>query len=106
MESNQYAIELVTYLLVLVVYFYELIVYMILERNAFDSIAFFSQFSEIEKISIDFVVNTIEITILMNSIFCIKCGKAYFNARASRSRVKIRSARDTSDFFRSLYIDS
>ena len=29
-------IELVTYLLVLVVYFYELIVYMLLEKNAFD----------------------------------------------------------------------
>ena len=43
MDSNQYAIELVTYLLVLVVYFYELIVYMLLERNAFDSIPFFSQ---------------------------------------------------------------
>ena len=42
MDSNQYAIELVTYLLVLVVYFYELIVYMLLGRNAFDSIAFFS----------------------------------------------------------------
>ena len=28
MDSNEYAIELVTYLLVLVVYFYELIVYM------------------------------------------------------------------------------
>ena len=41
MDSNQYATELVTYLLVLVVYFYELIVYMLLERNAFDSIAFF-----------------------------------------------------------------
>ena len=43
MDSNQYAIELVTYLLVLVVYFYELIVNMLLGRNAFDSIAFFSQ---------------------------------------------------------------
>ena len=43
MDSNQYAIELVTYLLVLVVYFYELILYMLLEINAFDSIAFFSQ---------------------------------------------------------------
>ena len=43
MDSNQYAIELVTYLLFLVVYFYELIVYMRLERNAFDSLAFFSQ---------------------------------------------------------------
>ena len=43
MDSNQYAIELVIYLLVLVVHFYELIVYMLLERNAFDSIAFFSQ---------------------------------------------------------------
>ena len=43
MDSNQYAIELVTYLLALVVYFYELIVYMRLEKNAFDSIAFFSQ---------------------------------------------------------------
>ena len=42
-DSNQYAIELVTYLLVLVVYFYEFIVYILLERNAFDSIAFFSQ---------------------------------------------------------------
>ena len=42
-DSNQYAIELVKYILVLVVYFYELIVYMLLERNAFDSIAFFSQ---------------------------------------------------------------
>ena len=30
MDSNQYAIELVTYLLVLVVYFYELIVCMLL----------------------------------------------------------------------------
>ena len=45
MDSNQYAIELVTYLLVLVVYFYELIVHMLLEKNAFDSIAFFSQWS-------------------------------------------------------------
>ena len=43
MDSNQYAIELVTYLLVHVVYFYELIVYMLLERNAIDLIAFFSQ---------------------------------------------------------------
>ena len=41
MDSNQYAMELVTYLLVLVVYFYELIVYMLLERNAIDPIAFF-----------------------------------------------------------------
>ena len=41
-DSNQCAIELVTYLLVLVVYFYQFIVYMLLERNAFDSIAFFS----------------------------------------------------------------
>ena len=40
-DSNQYAIELVTYLLVLVVYFYEFIVYVLLERNAFESIAFF-----------------------------------------------------------------
>ena len=43
MDSDQYSIELVTYSLVLVVYFYELIVYMLLKRNAFDSIAFFSQ---------------------------------------------------------------
>ena len=43
MDSNQYPIELVTYLLVLVVYFYELIVYILLGRNAFDSIEFFSQ---------------------------------------------------------------
>ena len=42
-DSNQYALELVTYLLVLLVYFYELIVYMLLERNVFDSIAVFSQ---------------------------------------------------------------
>ena len=42
-DSNQYAIELVTYLLVLAVYFYEFIVYMLLEKNAFDSIAFCSQ---------------------------------------------------------------
>ena len=49
MDSNQYAIELVTYLLVLVVYFYELIVYMLLERNAFDSIAFFSQCKDVSK---------------------------------------------------------
>ena len=46
MDLNQYAIELVTYLLVLTVYFYELMVCMLLERNAFDSIAFFSQCSE------------------------------------------------------------
>ena len=43
MDSNQNAIELVTYLLVFVVHFYELIVYKLLERNAFDSIASFSQ---------------------------------------------------------------
>ena len=43
MDSYQYAIELVTYLLVLVAYVYESIVYMLLERNSFDSIAFFSQ---------------------------------------------------------------
>ena len=42
-DSNQYTIELATYLLVLVVYFYEFIVYMFLERNAFDLIAFFYQ---------------------------------------------------------------
>ena len=42
-DSNQYAVELVIYLLVLAVYFYEFIVDMRLERNAFDSIAFFSQ---------------------------------------------------------------
>ena len=42
-DSNKYAIELVTYLLLLVVNFYEFIVYMLFERNAFDSIAFFSQ---------------------------------------------------------------
>ena len=41
MDSNQYFIELVTYLLVLVVYIFKLIVYMLLERNAFDSVAFF-----------------------------------------------------------------
>ena len=40
-NSNRYAIELVTYLLVLVVYFYESIVYILLEINVFDSIAFF-----------------------------------------------------------------
>ena len=50
-DSNQYAIELVTYLLVLVVYFYELMVYILLERNAFNSIAFFSQC--IQKIPTD-----------------------------------------------------
>ena len=44
-DSNQCAIELVIYLLVLVIYFYELIVYMLSERNALDSIAFFSQCS-------------------------------------------------------------
>ena len=44
-DSNQYTIELVTYLLVLVVYFYEFIVYMLLEKNAFDSIAYFSECS-------------------------------------------------------------
>ena len=43
MDSNQYAIELVTYLMVLVVYFYELRVWMFSEKNSFDSIAFFSQ---------------------------------------------------------------
>ena len=48
-DSNQYAIELVTYSLVLVEYFYEFIVYMLLERNAFDSIAFFSQCNLILK---------------------------------------------------------
>ena len=61
MDSNQYAVELVTYLMVLAVYFYELIVCMLLERNALDSIAFFSQCSEcwrqnmfrIEKIVVD-----------------------------------------------------
>ena len=43
MDSNQYVIELVTYLVVPVVYFYEFIVHFLLERNAFDSMAFFSQ---------------------------------------------------------------
>ena len=43
MDLKKYATELVTYLLVLVVYFYELIVHMLSERNAFDSIALFSQ---------------------------------------------------------------
>ena len=47
MDSIQYAIELVTYLLVLVVYFYELIVYMLLERNAFDLMAFFSKCTDL-----------------------------------------------------------
>ena len=51
MDSNQYAIELVTYLLVLVVYFYELIVFMLLERNAFDSIAFFSHCIRVKNVS-------------------------------------------------------
>ena len=45
-DLNQYAIELVSYLLVLAVYFYELMVCMLFERNAFDSISFFSQCSE------------------------------------------------------------
>ena len=54
MDSNPYTVELVIYLLVLVVYFYELIVYMLLERNAFDSIAFFSQCIE-KKISKKFL---------------------------------------------------
>ena len=40
-DSNQYDIGLVTYLLVLVLYFYKFIVYMLLGRNAFDSIVFF-----------------------------------------------------------------
>ena len=34
--------------MVLVVYFYEFIIYMLLEKNAFDSIAFFSQCKYIE----------------------------------------------------------
>ena len=51
-DSNQYAIELVTYLLVLVEYFYEFIIYMLLERNAFDSIAFFSQSKYTKNIQI------------------------------------------------------
>ena len=54
LDSNQYAIKLVTYLLVLVVYFYELIVYMLLEKNAFDSISFFSQCRVIQKIQLLF----------------------------------------------------
>ena len=54
MDSNHYAIELVIYLLVLVVYFYELIVYMLLERNAFDSIAYFSQCINYTKVSYHF----------------------------------------------------
>ena len=49
-DPNQYATELVTYLLVIVVYFYELIVYMLLERNTFDSIAFFSQCMQIRLV--------------------------------------------------------
>ena len=40
-DSNQYAIQSETYLLVLVVYFYEFIVYILLERNAFDLVVFF-----------------------------------------------------------------
>ena len=50
MDSNYYTIELVTYLLVFVVYFYELIVDMFLERNALDSIAFFSQCKLMESL--------------------------------------------------------
>ena len=42
----------------LVGYFYELIVYMLLEKNAFDSIAFFSQCSNIfKKIQVFFINN-------------------------------------------------
>ena len=53
-DSNQYSIKLVTYFLSLVVYFYELIAYMLLERNAFDSIAFFSQCTPINFVFILF----------------------------------------------------
>ena len=56
-DSNQYAIELVTYLLVLVVYFYELIVYMLLERSAFDSIAFFSQCIKFHRCNKNFIID-------------------------------------------------
>ena len=50
-DLNQYAIEFVIYSLVLVEYFYAFIVNMLLERNVFDSIAFFSQCSLFEPVS-------------------------------------------------------
>ena len=66
MDSNQYAIELVTYLLVLVVYFYELIVYMLLERNAFDSIAFFLSVQNSESINV-----SSENKVINNAVFLL-----------------------------------
>ena len=73
-DSNQYAIELVTYLLVLVVYFYELIVYMLLERNAIDSIAFFlSVFKNLKKKErIQFWLNSrAKVAIMTDSFKCL-----------------------------------
>ena len=61
-DSNQYAIELVTYLLVLVVYFYEFIVYMLLERNAFDSILIFSQCRNDYFLQIVYASNSVELS--------------------------------------------
>ena len=70
MDSNKYAIELVTYLLVLVAYFYELIVYMLLERNAFDSIECF--LSEVKSIKVAFTISNGNNSKLKKNIFhCI-----------------------------------
>ena len=76
MDSNQYAIELVTYLLVFIVYFYEFIVYMLLERNAFDSIAFFSQCTSIICFSaLCFTNSEINNNLFRKIIFCNKYNK-------------------------------
>ena len=58
---NQYAIELVTYLLVLVVNFYEFIVYMLLERNAFGSIEFCSECSDPIRVMVERLMNDMHI---------------------------------------------
>ena len=67
-DSNKYAMELVTYLLVLVVYFYELVVYMLLERNAFDSIAFFSQCMKLNSIFIKCTRKSLNLPFLLNYV--------------------------------------
>ena len=46
-----------------------------------------------------------DFTKLFNIIFHVKCGKAYFEARATRSRNKIRCAPNTNDIFCSLYTE-
>ena len=88
-DSNQYAIELVTYLWVLVVYFYELIELMLSERNASDSIAFFSQCEHSTLFRIT-LLTTIHISlhnVLMETIISLLIIASFLNKLISYNKV-------------------